>query len=767
MAITPGAAWLAAVSNAEYRPVFRVQIIGSSTIGQCLTASVETTSDLYTDEVLEVGAVAVSPIAIEIDPFTRETKIGECWVDFLDKWIRPLIYANRLHGKKITVTMGAPGLDGTDFINVFTGPIEEIAPDYDSGVIRVSVVDAMGVLDAAAITGYWMNKHPLEVIYKGDGTGILELAGLPAAMIDTAAFDPSTLTTLGHIVVSRVNTTQPVYSGNYHDLEQADWGSMGLPFSARVTAQEVLQMLHGHLVVTEEGKISCKLYSAATASVDDWTEDDIVPGSWEQSPLGENIINRIIYRYGRKPFGGNDYGQAHQVDETASQALYVYPGMTERIVSRELKAGWKDTVFRLGADITAAATSFDLHGSTLHGLSGNRSDAWAAISAGQPLYLLLDSTMRQGTGKASGQPPNAEIIKCTSLNRDTTHQGELGVFDPNTKTWSMQSGWCSKVALASVTRAMFGTTATTHAGYLTSNPTWVYDVTPIVILLDSLLARFAYGCPIVSLSTPLHKAWLQVGDFVTLTTARYIDYLDDGITSSDKWEIISKEVDAFASPPACNWVLAKVVNETITRAHDSYGLLGGLPDTVAEGVSRQSVSQGYVESGLGITAGAGLVGVIAAGTATNGVSRARLLVDRSHTFTASKDTYVFISLLDSGLRYEEKALGAAAASTGVDEVYLGKVVTGAAAIGSIDTSAQVTAPIRSAALQGLCVIESKIGVGAVTENKVGTGAITTTKIGDGAVSTGKVTTNAIGTRQMAANTVQHSTNFDFSMWGRG
>jgi hypothetical protein len=97
---------------------------------------------------------------------------------------------------------------------------------------------------------------------------------------------------------------------------------------------------------------------------------------------------------------------------------------------------------------------------------------------------------------------------------------------------------------------------------------------------------------------------------------------------------------------------------------------------------------------MGVTAGAGLAATTESGVAVlNGVTVIHG-ADKSHTYTASKDTYVTSSR--NGRLFTEVANGAAPPARSHDEVLLGKVVSGAAAISSIDTDTNVPkAPLGS------------------------------------------------------------------------
>lgn len=106
-----------------------------------------------------------------------------------------------------------------------------------------------------------------------------------------------------------------------------------------------------------------------------------------------------------------------------------------------------------------------------------------------------------------------------------------------------------------ITRAQLGTTAQAFDG--PPSLTAVFDVTHAVEMAQRALARHAYGCPEVDVSTLLSEMAVQIGDPVRLLTD---DYVTDGYDGADDvvWEVTSCNRDEGASPPVLRWRLARL-----------------------------------------------------------------------------------------------------------------------------------------------------------------------------------------------------------------
>ncbi len=726
--LTASAAWLDAVTRADARIRVLVSINIAGTLYNALSGSVDTTSDLRSTA---VAVQKVSPVGIEVDPLTRETQIAELFVELDDAWIRPIVVNNRIKGKKLICKIGAAELDETDFLGFFAGPIEEVAAENGT-TIRISVLDPLILLDRQTVIGYWVNKHPLEILYKGDGTGILEKAGIPS--IDTGSFDPqdAAYDGLEQIIVGRGGKA----------ASSAAAGAVVEPVSALELARSLAWLVNGFLWPDESGQMTCVRFDPDAAAVDNWTEDDAIPGSITQETGDARMVNRFTFNFSRASGegpGNNGYNFSFTAEDTASQAAYAYLGEPTRIVEESFDIDWLDGKGTLHP--TASINNTDDHPSVSvwpanpEYYAGNRSEAWASVSADRPAYLYVSSWMSGG---------GTEIIKATALTKSSSTQ--IYIIDPEDQSYDLAATVSQGLVYSGTTRELFGSTKQTHpvlAGY----STMVHDITPIALLAIELLQRFAFGCPVLELDTLLTKYQVQIGDLVTFPWDKFVDYGLDGLTTTQKWEVVSKEVDIFANPPRIKWRLAYAgtITPTFGGRHNPR-----FADEQVASASLNDVSQGYVAQGLGVTDDGAGVGRVAAGMATNGKNRKYIPADATRTYTASKDTYVYVNVLSGGIVYNERPNGDPVPTSGSGAVALAKVVTNGGGIITAITNLQQTAPLLGTRLVDGAVVEAKLGALAVTSGKIGANAVIAGKLSDGAVDTTARLANAVVTAAKVA-----------------
>lgn len=729
MALSPSAAWKSACLRAGAELRFLVEITDSVYSYKSLSGSVSPNSDLYGT----VEAVReVAPVGADLDPLTREMQSQELFVDFDDAYIRPIIVNNRIKGQKIVVTLGEYELNEADYVSFFAGPIQSFIPQADK-VVRLSVLDLFTVLDQTEITGYWAAVHPLEVLYKGDGTGILERAEIPAAMIDTASFD-HTAAGYADIAHWRVSRGPPV---GLRDTAVRE------PTSALELAREICSLLYGHLVTDETGKITFVRFDSTASAVTHWNDDDIIAGSFEQDEEDENIINRVVVNFGL--YEGNGLEKTYEANDTASQSTYAFPGASDRIFTHSVDYNWINghPTIRANIDDGTLDDSFEAWG-WCHSFSGT--DAAYPPSAARPCYLLLDhwDTLID----------ESEIVKATDGSLSTAWGLDINYTDPGDgsyNTLSYKRGMTYGSGGTPLARGQLNTTAQAH----NTVETWVWDVTIPVIYADEILARFRNGCPIITLETLLTEYAVQVGDMVTVTNTQYIGYGKDGLTS-EKFEVIGKEVDIFNSEPKIKWKLASASTSALTRTGRADFGDGSTFRDVYVGSGGEDFTRPHVTTGLAVSDGGGFVATVAVGTASTGLYRKSLPTAHNITCSANKDTYISYDPFTGEIGYTETALGAGTPTLPPTDVMLAKVVTDGAGVSSV-TDLRVTT-----ALNGSHLIDA-----TVDSDQIAALAVTTAKIDSNAVTTAKVGLNAIGTAQTVADVGRRIHNLDFSMWTRG
>jgi hypothetical protein len=733
--------WLRA-ANSGAAPVWLVAITYGATTIKAVSASCAQFK--YPESVLDVD-----PFSAEIDVLTRKLKISETEVKVQDAWLRPHLVANRLQGQKCQIKLGFTSIPEADFCSCSCGPIEEITPDgiRDDGIITLTVCSVLALLEKAEISGAWFNIHPLQALYKGDGTGILERCQIPAAMIDTASFDPTDgrYSTISHWCVSRV----------------WDWDVMK-PENGLELADSVCNLLNGQLVETEDGLVSFKRFDSTAAIVDTFTMNDVLEdGPIEPDAFNQNVINQFSMSFGGGQY--TDHGWVtFELNDTDSQSAYAYPGTAKRVLPHKIKTEWIGSYHAMpSADLAAGAASVTVQ-AQVHAISGNRATypgpqpASASVSASRPVWLYVGNILNPA------EP--GEVVKATACTVSTATSATVQSYaDPGLGT-TPDMTYRNSMAFSSMTRGQLGTTDQAHSRSTQTCQTNVWDISILATLGQELLQRFKYGCDPIRLYTSTAKMALQRGDLIGTVFPGLLGYGMDGDDGSRKWEVTRKEVSATR----IGWTIAPagvVANSGGGRGYGRDKLVGS--PQLSAGVSFAEASRGIVSNGAVWSAGAALAAGMSAGASAFAGGRKTLAAVPAHTFDSSKDTWVAADAITGDVAYYPVNNGAAMPTKQEREVWLAKVVTNGAAVTSIDNSIKETLPLDydkvkdgatwikvqnvsaghqvvAASIASNAVEEAKINAGAVTEGKLGAGAVTSGKIGDRAVGAAAVADGAIG-----------------------
>jgi hypothetical protein len=300
------------------------------------------------------------------------------------------------------------------------------------------------------------------------------------------------------------------------------------------------------------------------------------------------------------------------------------------------------------------------------------------------------------------EPNRIEIVKSTTaITIDSTFFcAGMVEDDPSAAFPNHSVGPYPYKLTLTVARAQFGTTAYPHIvdADAIANGFWrVRDITQPVDLAEARLKRFGNGAPVVELKTPLHKAWIQYGDFVTLDAPDFVGYGYDGIDQNDgKWEVAMREIAPHDAEPGIKWVLvwAAEGSPTLTLSNAQIITSVNLSDAVDEESESGYLFRPHAPTGWTteqVPAG-GLQANISPGDASSGTKMARMDRDYKPTFTASKDTYVSWSMRGRCMVFRETALAAGRPTYDVGEFEIAKVVTDATDVTSIDQSELPTKP---------------------------------------------------------------------------
>jgi len=307
--------------------------------------------------------------------------------------------------------------------------------------------------------------------------------------------------------------------------------------------RDVLGLANASLYERESGKLEVGRFDPDTAAVANWSDDDFTNVSEIQTSAA-NMINRVSckipYRFYFTDSDDKALVYEYIAERADKQANYsMDAGTTPAVFDHEAKTDFCNGIGLLSAEIAIDAValviqtgseaingSVENHGMCCTGgvTAGPTQDAkrTATVASGRSVYLRFLDT--------------GEIVKC-STSAITAIYPTVSVTDPEGGTESLATGYL--ISYTNVTRAQLGTAAALHPILAA-----VIDITPVVDYCEAVLNRFEDGCQIISGETRgLGELAVQVGDFITR-----VDFMPcgpgyDGVTTSTKWEVISKEPD--------------------------------------------------------------------------------------------------------------------------------------------------------------------------------------------------------------------------------
>lgn len=687
MALSPSAAWYEGMSRANPRVRLLAIIADGTNTWKALDKSCDEFT--YPEAISEVGALSA-----RVDPFTREVEIGGIDIGAEDDWLRPIWVNNRLKGQSIQVKIGPAEAGESDFINYFTGIIEDLKPDGKRQYITIKTLDLFGFLAVKKVKGYWINKHPLQAMYLGDGTGILELAGVPTALIDTASFDPSDAAnvSIGHWVVSRGGR---MFGG----------GDLGVtePVPAMDLVRELSQLLGGGLVINEAGQLSFVRFDATASAVVDWTMGDHIINPIEVESTEGKICNKVTVRSHRvesDTFGDDGFMVEFSDEDTDSESQVSYLGGDPRVIDLDpIDTAWINGSGQLLTGISDVDTSMVIYHPT--GMAGanigsGSVPAWAQLTGGRVAYFLISNLWGDEN----------EIVKATACSI-TSYGSYTGVANPNTGSDDIM--YSPGSATYTIVRGQLGTTAQEWDSSLDGGQSAVSvrDITVNVAVVDALLSRFGEGATEISVETSIAECDKQVGDLVTITDPSYVAYGKDGITTSDKWEIVSKELNP-ASPGFVRWSLVYAAAVVNTRSRAIRVPYPGRSALLRSSHAAADALQPAVVDGLAVSAVVGSsTATVAAGVMAAHPYKSRLASDVDVTVANSQDTWIAYDPGTNSVVPYPVANGAPEPDRAPLHKWLAKVVTDGSGVAS-KTDLRETLPVPGANLK------AGVGMGPLT-----------------------------------------------------
>lgn len=743
MTLSLHSSWTEAASREKVEPVFLLTLTDGVSTWKAQSAPHATMT--YGMGVLEVGELAP-----EIDVMTRRLEVGEVEVVVSDAWLRPILTANRLFGKKATLQLGFYDTAEANFANYHIGSVDAILPDGIGKTVRLSLMSALELARKQQIVGYWIGEHPLDVIYDI----LINKLGVHADLVDASSLDPDTYTGISHFVVSRLNQ-----SGVIRAITE--------PTSGFSVIDELAQLCNGTLYVNEGGQVSFRIFDPTASEAATWTTSDIV--SLEQVSLDKHMVNRCEVTMDPSIPAvriDNNVGFAQEDDD--SILALAYPGTTERRVTHKIDTNWLMGAANLSVDgvsqdvAIGVTANIILHGSnagnftqavcgTREGYPTVDQPTNAKISAARPLYLLTDAGE---IISATGMVPTAGVTGAYS-SWVTTADPEDGssVRDgPHHDSWT----------LSGVTRGALGSVEAVAAACI--------DITIPVYLATAIVDRHAYGVSVVEVTTTLRHYDKEPGDLVKLVWPAYLDFGKDGIDGTDgKFEIVSKEVDAKSGLIKWGLAWAGLNTPTYTYVAAVGRATGSLVNQAFQFAEGEYAVSRHIASGLGVTNPSGMDIRIASGRAAAGSLTFELPSSQDITLEASKDYYVILDLVGKTVLYETNNGGTAPTLTGT-QIRLAKVVTDATKVASIDTTTSV--PVK--ALSGTKIVGASIptaayAVGSVDSTAIGERAVATSNIATGAVTAPTVARAAIGPVHQVMNSKKKGmfANAQFSIASKG
>lgn len=619
----------------------------------CVIVQIYTSNTTHYDYVLadrplfgfSAIVTSITPISLSVNPLDRKPSSGEITIRFKDcDTIRDLVAGNKLRGKKVVVKFGAADDSSSNFVQIFAGPIVDVVPGEGKTFIDFMVGDAMSLLRDKKICLDMKARHPLVAM-----TDLFTAIGLASELIDTAKFDADYDLTMSHWMVYRTHI-------GIND------GGVFTPESGLGLVSEIANLIDGTVFCEETGKITFRRYDPTATPVSNWTKSQIK--DLRVIETFKTLVNSYTIAFGWKGFGGpghsmsevmtapgatsqsgSEFRYSFEHHDQDSQGNYVYADATESAFAKSLETKWTGVASWLRDAIDDNDTSAVIHGGGIQLFTGSRTDtAFGALSSGRPAYFKIDDEIVKVT--ACTFSSGVETIAPDTDQDGNTYQsstnggalaGENGAPDTGNTTYhpTVVEGTYT------IARHQFGTSPVAHAA-----GTDVVDVTLAVNLATSIVARMSDGLPIVEVKLPLHEIEPQIGELVTLTHDVVLAYGLDGVTSSNKWEVISKSIVLTGEEACVTYRLA------LARTPPAYTSGYHVPPTVWYPGRRfndaqlkfhqdQDVFQDHVTSGLTISNPSGRNIQISAGIVNvRGVREAIAARSTNYQCPASKDTYI-------------------------------------------------------------------------------------------------------------------------------
>ena len=634
----------------------------------------------------------VTPISREVDPITRKVGYSKVVLQVVDDGtIRNWSGRFALQGARVTLRFGFAGLSISDYLVAFVGVIDEITPD--DAMISISLSDLLGTIFQRPFGGFFIGKHPVEVIEQ-----LLTHSSdlIASGDFNSTDFDPTTYSSsISHFNTTSISPDVDRFGILVSLVEGMREGVNEPPanvpsFSNKLVpvgpiVDEICQALQATVLISETGEIRFKLFDSSTASSRTLTTDDF--DDVNQVEAFTKTINKVDIEV-KNSWTGFVYKAK---DATSISAV----GNYEHKFAANLSAPVSHTTTTPLLNTSSTALQVDsgmitgftgLRGTVAHrssftpatdaGLSGARS---ATILATQG-YRGLTATFTTTTAATVNFNDITAVI---NQNDDGTVVGGLpvDVLTNNTK----------------VIRSATFTGGTTTGDVITGIPEYdggaldvqIIDATQIKRYTEIILDRFSRGAIVLDVRVSLRHIDLELGDLVELSTniplLNGADFAN--ATPTAKFEITKKEIDFTADSPAISLRLVQATLSTFSPGTVTIDTDIGF-NQFTQGFSvrglRPAVSMNGIVDGMEVTSPSGLDILVDSGVSVNGAG-GQLGTSNFHTTVpASSDSYVRYDSQSGTFQVDSVANGAEEpASPGMTSTTLAKVVSGASSVSSV------------------------------------------------------------------------------------
>lgn len=690
MALSVSQAWIDAVSKSGVELRILANVYRNSGVADSfIDGKVDGSS-------LPESIADLSHITRSIDIVTGKPRISTAVLEFVwDGAVQTMVLDNPLRDTMVYVYVGTKELATAQWARLYAGRVADIEVEWGVG-LRLVLKDPASRFFRLPVVFSSVNEHPLDV------AEALYAKGVVSGLLDAASFSPSSYTDISHHVCDV--GSQPLWGGDRRIRKSTPLEN--LTAKARV-------MLSGDVVTHEDGKVAFVEYDKAASAIRTWSIHDIV-GNVRPLEMYGQIINKVVTV-------SNQMDDIQEFDEpfTFEHVEADLDSIADFGVNGEAFTGDAESMERIVLDwvwnssvLVTTMTASTPSAISVIGIHSNCGSRWPGYPAGsQPTDATLTAS------RTAYLYIEGEIVEVQALTMGGVRE-LAGATVPTWGTYTVK------------TRGVLGTTAAAHD--IGSD---VFDVTIAVFVAQQRIERFKRGSLRIAVDTLIRQHDIQLGDVVSINDDSFISHNIDGLTAAYTWTVVSKrmnrdrglmewELVLHDDAIAVNWdTPAPNLIERDNIAHDMRRHL------IDEGVGRTAV-----ESGLGLTVGAGLSVTVETGKAGNHLSTTTAEAI-TRDVEASRDTYIFFDARSRAIDFWDVATGAGQPTVATGMILLHEVIAGASAVTTVDDlrnseAIHGTRLIKDTVSTGKLIVENDLGKSLALNHQFGDFSNGTTKLPD-------------------------------------